>query len=398
MDLRRAVGSTSLHSDARPGGSAGFLPRRWRPAVLGLLAVALLAAAPGAQAGTWRRLETTGLGPSERSTPGVAPVLGGIYVFGGVKDDFSTFTNTFYDDLYRFDPATHHWTPLAPAGSRPPGRAFAGSVGHPARGLFLIFGGASYAPDFSDFVAYDDLWAYSVVRNTWTRLQAVNAGPEGRSRPNMWQDRDKLYVFGGITSFFSVKNDLWMYDFSTNAWTELIPDGAAGSPPPRHEALAGQRATFFTRKLIIYGGETFDFSTGFQLLSDTWELDLDTNTWTDVTPPPERNVQPPRNYGSAAVIGTSLYMQGGDTPDGSAGCGAPFPQNPQEELWRFESLHRTWTRLTPSGDALPRIKRTNAAAVAGKMYVFAGYDFQCQGDVGPGQVWNLDVFSYNPFH
>ncbi|GKT19964.1 hypothetical protein AVHY2522_24400 [Acidovorax sp. SUPP2522] len=108
------------------------------------LGMALALIAPGAQAhgsavaealaadGRWTRLVTTGEGPSVRSTPAVAPVLGSIYLFGGVKDDFASGENTFYDDLYRFDPRLARWTPLSPSGAKPPARAFAASAAVPA--------------------------------------------------------------------------------------------------------------------------------------------------------------------------------------------------------------------------------------------------------------------------
>ncbi len=76
--------------------------------------------------------------------------------------------------------------------------------------------------------------------------------------------------------------------------------------------------------------------------------------------------------------------------------GSPFQQNPTEELWRFDLVKRVWTQVQPDGDPLVRLKRTNAAKVGNQMYIFAGYDFQCSGGTGAGQIWNLDVYSYDP--
>lgn len=348
--------------------------------------------ASDAFAGTWTRRNTTGPRPSERSTPAVATLGTAVYVFGGVKDDFSTNLNTFYNDLHRFDASTDTWEVLSPAGDLPPARAFAAAVGHKRSGRMLLFGGANYGPFFVNFVAYDDLWAYSVERNAWTQLRPLSRRPVGRSRPNMWLVDDRLYVFGGITSTFTVLNDLWVYDLAANTWTELIPNGAAGSPPPRHEAQAGTAPRH--GKLTLYGGESFDALGGFQMLTDTWEFDLNTGAWTQVTPTPD--IQPHRNYGAASVIGGKLYLHGGDTPGGSSGCGAPFPQNPSDELWQLDLVRHTWTRLSPSGDPLVRLKRHNSTVVDGRMYIFSGFDFQCDGLTGPGQVWNLDVYSYDP--
>jgi N-acetylneuraminic acid mutarotase len=345
---------------------------------------------PAAQAAAWRTLTTTGLGPSERSTPAVGALDAAIYVFGGVKDDFSTQLNTFYDDLHRFDTATNTWERLSPRGEPPAARAFAGNAVHRGRRLFLVFGGATFGPLFVGFEAHDDLWAYDVDANEWREIVAANPGPSGRSRPNAWIDGDRLYIFGGITATFTTLNDLWLYDFATNSWSELIPNGDPGAPPPRHEGMAGTRPV--SGALTVYGGEHFDPLRGFLTLADTWQHDLATATWTDVTPPPAQDIQPPRNYAAAAVIGQFLYVIGGDLPGGTSGCGAPFPQNPTNEIWKFHLNQHVWSQVIPAGDPVPRLKRTNAAVANGVVYVLSGWDFVCP----PGQIWNLEVHTFDP--
>lgn len=340
--------------------------------------------------GTWSRLGTTGPALSERSTPAVAAIGHRIYLFGGARDDSVTGDVQIYDDLHRFDTVKKRWDVLTPAGPRPPPRVFAASVAHAPSRRMLVFGGAFFGPFFSDFSAYGDLWAYDVDDNAWTELHASNAGPSPRSRPSAWVVGDKLYVFGGVTSFFQVLNDLWVYDLGSNAWTELIPSGAAGSPPPRHEAAAGRRGG----RLVIYGGESIDEQFQFTVLGDTWEFALSSGAWTDVTPEPDDNIAPPRNYGTAVTIGRNMYLQGGDRP-GGVDCG-PFPQHPTEQLWRFDLRDRVWEQQFPGDDALVPLKRTNSARVAGAMYVFAGYDFVCQDGVTPNQIWNHDVYRFKP--
>ncbi|MDQ3915671.1 MAG: galactose oxidase [Actinomycetota bacterium] len=364
-----------------------------------LLALSLIASvllpqrAAQAADGAWRKLVAVGPHPSERSAPAVASLGASVYVFGGVKDDFSTQTNTFYNDLHRFATDTNTWELLSPTGGPPPARAFASAAAHEASGRILIFGGGSFGPLFVDFVAFDDLWAYSVTDNTWTQLHPANEGPEARSGTSAWLIGNRMYIFGGVTApAFETLNDLWVYNLETNRWTELTANGAASSPPPRHVAQAGKRPV--QGKLVLYGGES-SLASGFRTLADTWQFDLGTNAWQDITPSAGSNIDPHRNYGAAGVIGNDMYLHGGDLPGGSMGCGAPFPQNPTEELWRFDVSRRVWTRLSPGGDPLVRLKRHAAAVVADRMYVFLGWDFKCEG-TGPGQIWNLDVYSFDP--
>lgn len=349
-------------------------------------------ATPALAQGHWARVAASGTPMSGRSTPAAAALGPDVYLFGGVRDDFQAGQNTFHDDLHRFNTRSGRWDRLAPAGAVPPPRAFAAAVAVPHRQWMLVFGGALYPADFSSFTAYDDLWAYDVVRNRWTQQRALNAGPSGRSRPTVWQVGDCLYVFGGIDATFQPLNDLWVYQIGERRWTLLAPHGAAGSPPPRHEAMAGSRPVL--GRLTLYGGETLT-AEGFATLGDTWQFDLATRTWTDVTPPPAHNIAPPRNYAAADWIGLRLVLQGGDVPGGSAGCGSPFPQNPTDELWQFDALTRAWSRLQPGGDPLPRLKRSVGVTVGPRLFVFAGFDFQCDGQAG-GQLWNEAVHAYAP--
>lgn len=364
-----------------------------------LLAALGLSAAPGSATpphdGVFDRRPATGDVPSERSTPAVGAVGTDVYLFGGVKDDFRTNLYEFYDDLYRYDTGTDVWTELDPAGPVPPARAFAASLGDNGTGRLYVFGGAWYGPLFVGFEAFGDLWSYSPADNAWTLLSAEGEGPSGRSRPNMWIVGETLYVFGGIDATFETLNDLWAFDLDTGEWTEVVPNGAEGSPPTRHEAHAGETA--HNGRLTVYGGEIVEFLEGefFSLLPDTWEYDLASGTWTDVTPPEEHDLVPERNYGADGIIGNGLYVYGGDIPGGSSGCGAPFDQNVTDDLWRFDLDDRVWVELDPHGRTVP-LKRTNAAVVDSALYIFSGFDFRCEHELDEGQIWNRDVYRYRP--
>src|SRR5207237_4324133 len=103
-----------------------------------------------------------------------------VYLFSGVRDDFATFQNDYFDDLWRFDTRTETWTELFPAGPRPPVRTFAATAADGAQRM-LVFGGAEFDAFFSVFTTYDDLWSYDPAANRWTQLVGSNAGPEART-------------------------------------------------------------------------------------------------------------------------------------------------------------------------------------------------------------------------
>jgi hypothetical protein len=348
-----------------------------------------------AHAGEWIQKSPTGPRPSERSAPAVAAIGTKIYLFGGVMDDFTTGIDTFYNDMFRYDSVANSWSTITPAGAVPHERAFAAASDHKGLGRMYIFGGAHYGPFFSDLIAFDDLWYYRPSTNSWTQVTATNAGPSGRAGASMWIDLndDTIYIFGGVDQFFGTHNDLWSYDINCNTWTLLIADGAPGSPPPRHVAMGTAHPKH--GKATIYGGESIDEFFNFGLLGDTWQYDLSSNSWNDVTPAPAHDISPPRNYAAAGLIGNFLVLQGGDIPGGEDGCGSPFPQNVTDEVWRFHLNQHKWVRQFPSGDPLVRIKRTGSAVIGDVLYVFSGWDFQCPGGVGPGQVWNLETWAYD---
>lgn len=378
-----------LRGSFRRAGAPAAERRVWRRLAADLLC-GVLACSAAAQ-GTWSKLVTSGPAMPARSAPAAAAVGPHIYLFGGVHDDLGTSEFVFFNDLHRFDTRTHQWTLLAPSGAAPPPRTFAAGVAVPHRRWMLMFGGAIFPPDNSSVTAFDDLWAYDVQRNEWSQLHADTIGPAGRASPSMWQRGDRIYVFGGVDAHFRALNDLWVFDLGTRRWTLLTPGGAADSPPARFQAYAGADAVL--SKLTVYGG-LGGADLGFAPRGDTWQFNVLTSSWSNVTPA-TGNINPVRNDGAAAHVGLSLYVQGGETPGGTAGCGSMFPQNPTTELWRYSLLQRTWEQVIPQGDALPHLKRAVAAAAGGRMYVFAGFDFVCADGLG-GQVWNEGVYAYSP--
>lgn len=350
--------------------------------------------APGKrnQDGTWRTVRASGVTPSGRSAPAVAAQGRWIYVFGGSHDDVVTGEVTLYGDFHRFDTLRNRWQSVSVSGAQPPARAFAPLVNDPASERLVMYGGATFGDFFGDFVALEDLWAFDPDRGTWTELGADNVGPGGRSGATLWIDGGKLYLFGGIDSFFQTYNDLWTYEFATHIWLEVIPNGASTSPPARHEALSG--SAVHDGRVTLYGGETVTEDFSFITLPDTWQYDLAQGTWQELTPAPQHDITPPRNLGAAALLGDALYVHGGDIPGGEL-CGAVFAQNPTDELWRFDLKAGRWKKLSPRGTTVARLKRSRGVEVGGAMYILGGYDFTCTAGVAT-QLWNDDVFLYEP--
>jgi N-acetylneuraminic acid mutarotase len=341
--------------------------------------------------GVWSVLPASGAAPIGRSSPAVTASGRWIYSFGGSRDDVVTGEVTLLGELHKYDTQYHRWHRVRTGPTEPAPRAFAPMVEDPASRTLLLYGGATFGDFFSDFAALDDLWSLDPRTSRWTRLPNVG-GPVGRAGSTIWVYDGKLYVFGGLSSSFETLNDLWVFDLTAGVWDELIPNGNPDAPPPRHDALSG--GLVHDGIVTLYGGEHIDPALGFVTLSDTWQLDVPTLTWFDVTPEPASNLDPPRNVAAAAQLGDALYVHGGDIPGGEE-CGAVFAQNATRELWRFDLTQGEWKQVTPRGSRVPRLKRSRAVAVDATVYIFGGYDFTCENGVGV-QTWNDAMFAYRP--
>ena len=145
------------------------------------------------------------------------------------------------------------WEKVEVAGSSaPPSR-----YGHTAasyNGGMLIFGGerSSYA--------FNDVWWFSFADGAWTYL-----APNGPAAPMPRFDHaaavhdGALYVVGGRSATGEALSDIWMFDLSTQIWTERAAASAFGSRFG-HGAAFGPTGEY----LYVFGGfSTAEDSPGF---------------------------------------------------------------------------------------------------------------------------------------
>lgn len=86
---------------------------------------------------------------------------------------------------------------------------------------------------------------------------------------------NKLYIFGGRTSFFSYSNQLYEYGLNTNLLKPVnaTADATNGVPKARQSHSANLLADGKT--ILIYGGND-----GQTSLNDIWLYDTEQKTWT----------------------------------------------------------------------------------------------------------------------
>ena len=198
-----------------------------------------------------------------------------LYIFGGEDSGGGTLT-----DLRYYDPSGASWSaeittsdtngPFAPARS---GHAMFAYV-DPADShtKLYIYGGSSGGTNVAGTVYSLDLDEPGKPR--WSKLAE---GPALRNFASALVG-DKIYVYGGYSSSEArVKDELWVYSITDDAWTLL------GTMPSSLAAREGAAMAYVGGRIYLYGGSrpsTLISSVAPTVLNDLWAYDIPSNTWT----------------------------------------------------------------------------------------------------------------------
>ncbi|MGA7923621.1 MAG: kelch repeat-containing protein, partial [Thermoplasmata archaeon] len=209
----------------------------------------------------------------------------------------------------------------------------AGLAADGGTGLAVLFGGMLPSGGLTN-----STYLYNESKNTWTPLSSSGA-PSPRSDVSMASDPQTgaAVVFGGLADPAkgqpNVDNGTYRFNFATHAWT-LAPRGLA--PRPREDAAFAIDPSAGVG--LLFGGWDPDYGgVGVLTYSDTWELNLSSLRWTNVTA--ATGISPPPMHGSSLVwdpAAAVFYMVGG--------C---FPCTPA--MWSFNPGTLHWALVTTTG-------------------------------------------------
>lgn len=280
--------------------------------------------------GRWTQLAPVGTLPPERCYQRMVqdPSTGRFILFGGQDRQYAAL-----GDTWSYDPVGDAWTNLQPSGDLPPARWGHSLVYDPITHTVLLFGGRN------ETVRFNDTWSYSPSANTWTRLVPTGTIPPERSGFGAVYDPSagRFFVFGGASGDVA-RNDLWAFDSTAMAWTELSPSGVPPSPRLMPQ-LAYDPAT---HRVILFGGcdENTDFN-------DIWAYSAASNTWTQLHP--SGSLLPARGNGCAMAYDSALGVMilfGGDSD---------YTQVWYNDVWAYDCRLESWIELRPTGSLpLPR--------------------------------------------
>lgn len=288
------------------------------------------------------------------------------------------------------------WQELTWEGAAPTSRRNMAVVASPDGTKLLVYGGVS------DDTPSRDTWIYDIAANSWRRLSPDSNQPQGRFRGAVTLDssRNRAVLFGGESgsAFF---NDMWTFDFGTEAWTQIAP---RSTTLPAARVAPGLAYDPRGDRYIVTHGRGANGT----LLTDTWAFDPGALTWTNVSPPAAPPTPTPRPA-TTAVAGTpaataaparptrppglafapliadeltgALYLIGGETADG-----------PSSSVWQFDLVSNRWNEVGTQGPTpLPRTGFAAAALPDGRLALFGGQ----AGDQRFDDLWFFETRTYD---
>jgi hypothetical protein len=175
------------------------------------------------------------------------------------------------------------WQQLSPTGTPPAARTWGAAVYDPNSNSLIIFGGQ----DGGGCVVgctYSDTWVLSNANGlggtpAWTQLSTTGGPPPGQYGPSAVYDsvNNVMTVFGGDSgSTGKALNSVWTLSHAngqggTPVWTNIVAQGASGSPPSRafHTAIYDPGSN----RMTVFGGSNSNNQSNILVLNDAWVLD-----------------------------------------------------------------------------------------------------------------------------
>lgn len=208
------------------------------------------------------------------------------------------------------------------------------------------------------------------VQPAWARVP-FTAGPGARRDHSLTLNTDdgRIYLFGGRANG-AADNQLWAFDPTSAAWTQIQTAGALPEARFAHNAFYDGA----NKRLIIALGQ----GNGGAFFNDVWAYAAGGWARLDAASPEHPEIR----YGSGGahdVAGRRIVISHGFTDHGRF-----------DDTWEFALTSGTWTKIATTGPA--PIKRCLTRCLwlpaPGSMLLFGG-----QTDTNPflGDFWTLDV-------
>jgi N-acetylneuraminic acid mutarotase len=295
--------------------------------------------------------------PSARLWCSSVVLDGKMYLYGGhTTQGLSNLISNVKNDLCAYDFATKKWEQIE--------HQMSAKTEHkcvPYNGLLWIVGG------YNGYDYTNDIYVYDPVNKTSTFIETTGTPFSRRSALTAVVWENKLIVFGGWNGFSKTWfNDLYEFNFDTKVWRQIDAKGKVPVQRTSHSAVV------YKNKMYIFAG----FS-GEHYLNDIHELDLETETWTEITPLTSGDKPDPRSRFCAAVHGECMYVLGGWNKVGYF-----------NDFYVFNLETKVWTKIT-SNFEIPSISQYALCRHEEFLYVFGGFCAKTKACINKLYVYHI---------
>jgi hypothetical protein len=180
---------------------------------------------------------------------------------------------------WAYDPVCEVWT-LYPTAKGPSARTRHSAVYDSQEHRMIVFGGRYRVPGTTEpYTLYDEVWAFDLTTNTWSEIATTGTGPSPRwSAAAIYVPKAHMLLVstgnvGTSATTYSPAKDTFALNLGTGAWMKV---GAEG-PDARLFAAATYDAA--RHRMLLFGGTTAFFG---PMRNDVWAYDIATAKWTNL--------------------------------------------------------------------------------------------------------------------
>ena len=256
------------------------------------------------------------------------------------------------------------WVEITPADAETPARTNSTAIYDPLDHRMTIFGGKGSSGDLND------VWSFDLNSERWSQITpSAGTAPAPRFAPVSVYDpeRHQMIMWSGQgTAFF---NDVWTFDLTDETWTEFDPP----DPKPNIRYGAASISDPASRSLVTFAGFTNEGR-----FNDTWRFDVESVSWTDISPSEVSPLKRCLHSAGYDASGGRMIMYGGQS-SGALG-----------DIWAFDLSQENWSDLTPEESPEGRYFATNIYdAKNHRVITFGG---NVGGNVGrSNKAWAFDL-------
>lgn len=264
--------------------------------------------------------------PEPRLWCASAVVNDSLYLYGGHTVEPDTNLIEFVKgDLFQYNLASKQWTKLEH------------DMGKKTELKCVVYDNALwFVGGYNGDMYTNEIRKYDIAAKT-SSLVSTSGNPfSPRSALTAVVWKDYMVTFGGWSGVETQwYNDTHKFNFRTKEW-QLVQ-----STTPLPPARTSHVAVCHKDSMYIFGG--YD---GEKYLNDLWELNLETNTWTDLTQAMFGRRPEPRSRCCAAVYGNVMYVLGGWNK-----------QAYYSDLFALDLDAHRWTQISNSNYEIPALSQ-----------------------------------------